>query len=202
MRVIVAACFVAAPPVRVQAQSAAPWVTSGGIHYSPADVRFMQGMIPHHAQALVMAAMSPTHGASPQLALLSRKIMRSQQDEIDLMSTWLQDRGEKVPDPRDPHAGMDMSMPGHMMLMPGMLTTEQLAQLDSARDTEFDTLFLTFMIRHHEGAIGMVKTLFDTAGGGQEPEIFGYATGVDSDQRAEIARMQAMLFTITGSACP
>jgi uncharacterized protein (DUF305 family) len=164
-----------------------------------ADVRFMQGMIGHHAQAVVMATMAPTHGASPQVALFCRKILRSQADEIELMQGWLRDRGERVPDPNDPHAGMDMSMPGHEMLMPGMLTAEQLAELDRARGVEFDRLFLTDMIQHHQGALTMVAALFDSPGAGQTPEIFGFATGVDADQRAEIARMQAMLTTITGS---
>jgi uncharacterized protein (DUF305 family) len=167
--------------------------------HTAADVQFMQGMIGHHAQAVVMAAMAPSHGASTQVALFCRKILRSQADEIELMQNWLGERGERVPDPKDPHAGMDMSMEGHAMLMPGMLTAEQLAQLDQARDTTFDRLFLTFMIQHHEGAITMVAKLFDTPGAGQTPEIFGYATGVDADQRAEIERMQAMLATITGS---
>jgi uncharacterized protein (DUF305 family) len=167
--------------------------------YTAADVRFMQGMIGHHAQAVVMATMAPTHGASAQVALFCRKILRSQADEIELMQGWLRDRGERVPDPKDPHAGMDMSMPGHEMLMPGMLTPEQLAELDRSRGAEFDRLFLTDMIQHHEGALTMVATLFDSPGAGQTPEIFGFATGVDADQRAEIARMQAMLTTITGS---
>jgi uncharacterized protein (DUF305 family) len=130
------------------------------------------------------------------------------------MQTWLRDRGEMVPDPDDPHSmhmmhmsmgdhakmdsTMHMDMSGHDMLMPGMLTPEQLAQLDRARGTEFDRLFLTDMIRHHEGALTMVKKLFDTPGAGQTPEIFGYATSVDNDQRAEIDRMQRMLTTITG----
>lgn len=173
--------------------------------HTQADVRFMQGMIGHHAQAIVMAAMAPTHGASPQLALFARKIAASQKDEIDLMQNWLADRGEKVPDPNDPHAMMhmdmqhdmkdmkDMDMSGDEMLMPGMLTKAQLADLDRARGTEFDRLFLTYMIRHHEGALTMVQTLFDTPRSGQGAEIFGYATGVDADQRAEIERMQKML---------
>jgi uncharacterized protein (DUF305 family) len=167
--------------------------------YTAADVRFMQGMIGHHAQAVVMATMAPTHGASPQVALFCRKILRSQADEIELMQGWLRDRGERVPDPADPHAGMDMSMPGHEMLMPGMLTAAQLAALDRSRGAEFDRLFLTDMIQHHQGALTMVAALFDSPGAGQTPEIFGFATGVDADQRAEIARMQAMLTTITGS---
>ena len=169
------------------------------LKYTAADVQFMQGMIGHHAQAVVMANMAPTHGASAQVALFCRKILRSQADEIELMQGWLRDRGERVPDPKDPHAGMDMSMPGHEMLMPGMLTAEQLAELDRAQGTEFDRLFLTDMIQHHQGALTMVATLFDSPGAGQTPEIFGFATGVDADQRAEIVRMQAMLATITGS---
>ena len=167
--------------------------------YTAADVQFMQGMIGHHAQAVVMATMAPTHGAGSQVALFCRKILSSQADEIELMQNWLRERGEKVPDPKDPHAGMDMRMPGHAMLMPGMLTDEQMKQLDQARDKEFDRLFLTFMIQHHEGAITMVAKLFDSPGAGQTPEIFGFATGVDADQRAEIGRMQSMLATITGS---
>jgi uncharacterized protein (DUF305 family) len=172
----------------------------GGPGYTPADVQFMQGMIAHHSQAVVMAAMAPTHGASPQVSLFCRKILLSQRDEIELMESWLKERGETVPDPTDPHAHMDMSMGDHAMHMPGMLTAEQLAQLDQARDTTFDRLFLTFMIQHHEGALTMVARLFDSPGAGQTPEIFGYATGVDADQRAEIARMQGMLTTITGRA--
>lgn len=172
----------------------------GASRYTAADVQFMQGMIGHHAQALVMANMAPTHGASPRVALFCRKVLRSQADEIDMMQTWLRDRGERVPDANDQHAGMDMSMPGHMMLMPGMLSAEQLAALDSARGVEFDRLFLVDMIQHHEGAITMVAKLFDSPGAGQTPEIFGYATGVDADQRAEIERMKGMLATITGGA--
>ena len=191
--------------------------------YTAADVQFMQGMIGHHAQAVVMAGMAPTHGVSPQIALFARKIARSQIDEIDLMQTWLLDRGQAVPDPKDPHSamhaammdssmkdmdmngmdmkgmgmkGMDMGAGGHTMLMPGMLSPAQMAQLDAARGTDFDRLFLTFMIQHHRGALTMVQTLFDTAGSGQGPEIFGYATGVDADQRAEIGRMQLMLAAI------
>ncbi|MDB4886461.1 MAG: hypothetical protein JWN79_1899 [Gemmatimonadetes bacterium] len=171
----------------------APAVPAAVGRHTAADTRFMQGMIGHHAQAMVMAAMAPSHGASPQVALFARKIFQSQRDEIELMQTWLRDHGERAPDASDPHAGMDMSMPGHMMLMPGMLTPEQLAQLDAARGVAFDRLFLTFMIQHHRGALTMVAELFAAPGSGQEPELFGYATGVDADQRAEIERMERML---------
>ena len=188
-----AGVFIAAPSV--SAQSGTPTVQSGPA-YTNADVQFMQGMIGHHAQAVVMAAMAPTHGASTKVALFCRKVDISQRDEIVLMQTWLRDRGQTVPDPlatngHDAMAGMDMG--DHAMLMPGMLTPEQLKQLDQARDTTFDRLFLTFMIQHHQGALTMVATLFDSPGAGQTPEIFGYATGVDADQRAEIERMEGML---------
>ena len=182
----------------VSAQSGTSKAQSGPA-YTAADVQFMQGMIGHHAQAVVMAAMAPTHGASAKVALFCRKVDISQRDEIVLMQTWLRDRGQAIPDPlastaHDAMAGMDMG--DHAMLMPGMLTPEQLKQLDQARDTTFDRLFLTFMIQHHQGALTMVATLFDSPGAGQTPEIFGYATGVDADQRAEIERMEGMLLPL------
>jgi uncharacterized protein (DUF305 family) len=197
VRTIVVATALFFGAMAARAQASAP--STSGLRHTTADAQFMQGMIGHHAQAVVMAEMAPSHGASPQVALFCRKILRSQADEIELMQAWLRDRGERVPDPKDPHAGMDMSMEGHAMLMPGMLTAEQLAELDGARGTMFDRLFLTFMIQHHQGAITMVAKLFDSPGAGQTPEIFGFATGVDADQRAEIARMEAMLTTIIGS---
>jgi uncharacterized protein (DUF305 family) len=210
-------CAAQTPPAQTAparaTQAPSPSARPARVGYTAADVEFMQGMIGHHAQAIVMAKWCPSHGASAQLRIFCDKVIRSQQDEIDLMQTWLRDRGEMVPDPNDPHSmhmmhmAMDSTMKmdstmtmdmSHEMLMPGMLTAAQLAQLDSARGTEFDRLFLTDMIRHHEGALVMVQKLFDTPGAGQTPEIFGYATGVDADQRAEIERMQRMLTTITG----
>ena len=160
-----------------------------GANYTAADVRFMQGMIHHHGQALKMAAMAPTHGAGPSVKLLCEKINVSQKDEIASMTTWLKERNQAVPDPNDPHP----------MMMPGMLTDAQLGALDQARDTTFDRLFLTDMIQHHEGAIKMVKDLFATPGAGQASEMFRFASDVDADQRGEIARMQAMLASPTHS---
>lgn len=178
-----------------------PAIAPSGKGHTAADVQFMRGMIVHHAQAIVMAAMAPSHGASAHVALFARKVMVSQRDEIELMQGWLEDHGAAMPDSSDTMARhamhKDMSTSDHATLMPGMLTTAQLAQLGQARDTTFDRLFLTFMIQHHEGALAMVARLFDTPGAGQTPEIFGFATGVDADQRAEIARMQGMLTTIT-----
>ena len=151
--------------------------------FSAADVSFMQGMIGHHAQALVMAEMAPTRGASASVLTLCKKIDISQRDEIAMMRQWLADRKQPVPD----------SAKAMAMMMPGMLTPAQLAQLAAARDTAFDRLFLTFMIQHHEGALTMVKTLFASPGGGQASEMFRYASDVTADQTAEIERMQQML---------
>jgi uncharacterized protein (DUF305 family) len=156
-----------------------------GADYTAADVAFMQGMIGHHAQALRMTAMATTHGANPSLSLLCKRITNSQQDEIATMRSWLQDRHQAVPDTANPHP----------MMMPGMLTADQLQQLDQARDATFDRLFLTFMIQHHTGALQMVQDLFATPGSGQASEVFRYASDVDADQRAEIDRMQQMLNT-------
>src|SRR5437870_13005622 len=123
--------------------------------YSAADVHFMAGMIVHHAQAVLIAGWAPTHGASPALRALCERIVVGQRDEIAIMQRWLEERHRAVPD-SDPRRH---TMPGmdHPMLMPGMLTPEQLAQLDTARGPEFDRLFLTFMIQHHRGALTMVR---------------------------------------------
>jgi len=167
----------------------------GAPAYTAADVQFMQGMIHHHAQALVMAAMAPTHGASARVRLLCEKITLSQRDEINMMRQWLAFRKQAVPDSAD-HRMMAM------MLMPGMLNAEQLRQLDASRDTAFDRLFLTDMIQHHTGALKMVADLIAVPPSGQESEIFRFITDVDADQRAEIAVMQQMLYNLQGSTAP
>jgi uncharacterized protein (DUF305 family) len=159
--------------------------------YTPADVHFMTGMIAHHAQAVLMAGWAPSHGASEALRALCERIVVGQGDEIVLMQRWLRDRHETVPDAGVSH----QMMPGmdHAVLMPGMLTSTQLAQLDSARGPEFDRLFLTFMIQHHLGAITMVNELFGSKGGGEEEIVFRFASDVYADQTTEIARMNRML---------
>ena len=155
----------------------------------------MQGMIAHHSQALDMCAMAPTHGAGEKVSLFCKKVIISQRDEIQLMQTWLRDRGEKVPDPNDKmaHDMPGMKMDADAMLMPGMLTAAQMKQLDAAHGAAWDSTFLTGMIQHHGGALSMVAALFAAPGAGQTPEVFGFATGIDADQRAEIERMQGML---------
>jgi len=161
--------------------------------YTAADVRFMQGMIAHHAQALAMTRLIPTRTTNPAIRLLAEKIDVSQKDEIASMRRWLEDRHEAVPD-TGTHAMADMpGMDAHHALMPGMLTPEQMARLAAAKGSAFDRLFLTGMIQHHEGALAMVATLHATPGSGQEPQVFGLATDIDADQRADIARMRAML---------
>jgi len=170
----------------------------GRAAYTRADVAFMQGMIAHHAQALVMAGLARTNGAGTAVRVLAERIDVSQRDEIAFMQRWLRERAEIVPPIADSHAGHTMPAGGaveHSAHMPGMLTADQLTQLAAARGAEFDRLFLTFMIRHHEGAIVMVRQLFASPGAGQEVNVFLFASEVEADQTTEIDRMRAMLST-------
>ena len=156
----------------------------------------MQGMIMHHAQAVEMTALIESHTQNKDVRLLGARISKSQSDEIKFMKRWLEARGETVSPPMPGMPSMDMSghdMSSHHKLMPGMLTPKQMDALRKAKGAEFDQLFLTGMIQHHDGALIMVKDLFDTAGAGQDAELFNFATDVDSGQRAEIRIMQTML---------
>lgn len=166
---------------------------SARMRFTEADVHFMTGMIAHHAQALVMAAMAPTHGASPAIRTLAARIYNAQEDEIATMQRWLRDRGQPVPEVHADGGHVVVHGAHHHMDMPGMLTPEQLETLDRARGPEFDRLFLTFMIEHHRGAVIMVRELFATDGAGQDAEIFRFASDVQVDQTTEIARMERML---------
>jgi uncharacterized protein (DUF305 family) len=156
------------------------------VQHTEADVRFMQGMIGHHQQAVEMTNLLKTRTASADMKKLALRIDVSQEDEINMMKRWLEVRGQEIP---SEHA---MHMHG-ATLMPGMLTAEEMEKLAAAKGVEFDRLFLEGMIKHHGGAISMVKDLFATPGAGQEAEIFAFASDVDSDQRMEIDRMGAML---------
>jgi uncharacterized protein (DUF305 family) len=164
-----------------------------------ADVAFMQGMIMHHSQAVEMTALIDSHTENTELRSLGARISSSQTDEINFMKRWLATRGEPTSMPMDDMQGMaGMDHSGHdmgdaMKLMPGMLTPEQMAALRKAKGAEFDRLFLTGMIQHHNGALIMVKDLFNTAGAGQDADIFNFATDADNTQRAEIKIMQTML---------
>jgi uncharacterized protein (DUF305 family) len=156
------------------------------VGYTEADVRFMQGMIGHHSQAVEMVALVPSRTSSEDMKRLALRIDLSQADEIAMMKRWLTDRGQKLPDPHAHHH------PGGMM--PGMLTAEEMARLAAASGPEFDRLFLTGMIKHHEGALTMVQDLYGAGGGaGQESDIYAFAADVDADQRMEIDRMRGML---------
>ena len=161
--------------------------------YTAYDVHFMTGMIHHHAQAVVIASWAPTHGASQSVRAMCERIVVGQRDEIVLMERWLRERHEPVPDTGG--GASHPMMPGmdHSTMMPGMLSAEQMAQLDRARGPEFDRLFLTFMIQHHQGAITMVDQLFGSAGGGEDEPVFRIASDVYADQTTEIDRMQKML---------
>jgi uncharacterized protein (DUF305 family) len=166
--------------------------------YSPADIAFMSGMIPHHAQAVIMAGWAPTHGASPALQLMCERMLISQRDEIAMMRTWLRDRGQVVPAANATHMTMEHDGMTHNMLMPGMLNEAEMAALDKARGKEFDRLFLVGMIKHHQGAINMVVELFASLGAAQDDQIYLFASDVQADQAAEIERMQIMLEALGG----
>ena len=171
---------------------ATPPVT-GQLPYTDADVNFMSGMIPHHAQAVIMAGWAPSHGARKDVAILCERIVVAQRDEIAMMQNWLRDRGLPVPDATSTRHKMMMDGMVHEMLMPGMLTDDEMAALDRAQGPEFDRLFLTGMIKHHQGAIDMVDTLFKSYGAAQDELVFKFASDVYADQSIEINRMNEML---------
>lgn len=186
IRLLAAALLVAlaaaAPAARAQSAPA----ERPAKRHTAADVRFMHGMIGHHAQALEMAALLPSRTANEDMKKLALRIEASQADEIKMMQEWLKSRGQEVPAEHAHHAH-------GATLMPGMLTSEEMTRLAASSGVEFDRLFLAFMIKHHEGALTMVQELFATPGAGQEPDIFAFASDVDADQRMEIDRMGAML---------
>ncbi|MGB1048568.1 MAG: DUF305 domain-containing protein [Rhodothermales bacterium] len=170
--------------------------------YTDAEVDFMTGMIGHHAQALIMSELAPTNGASSSIKTLSARIINAQMDEIATMQRWLENRGEPVPEVHIDGLDLMIHIPGqeHTMgqghehsMMPGMLTRAQLEELAVATGSEFDRLYLTYMIQHHEGAIVMVDKMFSTDGAGNDEQAFRLATDINVDQKTEIARMRKML---------
>jgi len=171
-------------PTRVITADAAADLSQ--VQHTAADVRFMQGMIGHHAQAIEMTALLSSRTVRDDMRKLALRIEVSQADEIKMMQRWLEARRQDVP---GPHA---LHMHG-ATLMPGMLTPDEMARLASATGDQFDRLFLEGMIKHHAGALTMVQDLLSTPGAGQESEIFAFASDVEADQRMEIDRMGAML---------
>jgi uncharacterized protein (DUF305 family) len=178
-----------APGEASKAVSPETSVRNAVLPHTAADTRFMQGMIGHHAQALEMAALVYANSQSEEMKLMAKRIEVSQLDEIDMMKEWLTSRGEKLPDEHAHHAG-------DHALMPGMLTQAEMKALAAAKGVEFDRLFLIGMIKHHQGALTMVRELFASPGAGQDAEIFAFASDVDADQSMEIDRMSAMLAAI------
>ncbi len=166
--------------------------------YTAADIHFMSGMIGHHAQAIIMAKMAPSHGAGPQVRVLADRIINAQNDEILTMQTWLADRLQPVPEAKAAPMKMMMNGMEHEMLMPGMLTDAQMKELDASRGPDFDRNFLTFMIQHHNGAVSMVKELYATYGSAQDELVFKFSSDVNVDQTTEIARMERMLASMRG----
>lgn len=164
--------------------------------FAPADVEFMQGMIPHHAQAVIMAGWAASHGARADVQRLCLRIMAAQSDEISMMRRWLRERKQDVPDSTSTKHVMKMNGMTHEMMMPGMLSDAEMAELDRARGPIFDRLFLNGMIRHHRGAISMVETLLSHGNAGHDETVFRFANDVVSDQSAEITVMFRMLETV------
>jgi uncharacterized protein (DUF305 family) len=181
----------------VSADISASLADSAKHPYIQADIDFMTGMIAHHAQAVLMAGWAPTHASSPGVKSLCERILVGQRDEIAWMQNWLRDRHLPVPSADASH---DM-MPGmeHMM-MPGMLTAEQLVQLSQASGEAWDRLFLTDMIRHHQGALTMVRDLVNTPGGARDDLVFKFVSDINADQTIEIQRMNGMLTALAAGA--
>ncbi len=182
--------------------------------YTKADIDFMSGMIHHHAQAITISRWAPSHGADAAVQRLTARIINAQTDEIKLMQSWLEERRQVVPQV-DSTGNVTMgpgshAMPGHNMsampgmsmagmampMMPGMLSDAQMKELEAARGTEFDRLFLTYMIQHHRGAVAMVKTLYENAGAAQDETVFKFANDVEVDQSTEIKRMFTMMLEL------
>lgn len=210
MKLIIASVFISFSALVVSAQQPVivqpgapgqqtkilPANTTGKLpQLSPKDVEFMQGMIHHHAQAVEMTALIEERTQNKDVRKIGAKISQSQTDEINFMKRWLTLRGEKLEMQMKEMSGMSgmnhSSQGGHSM--PGMLTPKQMEKLKSAKGAEFDKLFLKGMIQHHEGALVMVKDLFETAGAGQDAELFNFASDVDTGQKGEIKIMQEML---------
>ena len=175
-----------APGQPTQVIAASRAVDLSKVRFTTADVEFMQGMIGHHAQAIEMTDLLKTRTSRPEMRLLAERIDISQADEIRMMQAWLMARGQIAPDQYAHHHDT--------MMMPGMLTLDQMQRLAAASGAEFDRLFLEGMIAHHGGALTMVAALMTQPGAAQESEIFGFVSDVESDQQAEIGRMSAMLW--------
>ena len=192
--VLTAALAATAPARPLAAQATADSVRRPAAN--PADVDFMSGMIAHHAQAIAMARLAPTHGASDALQRLAARTINAQQDEITIMQQWLRDHGQPAPQVDSMGTVGGGMAAHHHHAMPGMLSDAEMRQLDAARGPEFDRLFLTLMIKHHQGAVEMVKRLTDSQGAALDQTVFKVASDIHVDQMTEIRRMQKMLLDL------
>ncbi len=178
-------------------------IESSRTSFTKADVKFMTGMIAHHAQALIMSRLAPENGASPEIQRLAARIINAQKDEIESMQQWLRDRDQPVPDIEIEGLDLMIEINGEPYTMykkmRGVLSQQQIEDLASAKGSEFDKLFLKYMIEHHSGAVYMVENLFDTDGAAQDDQAFRLASDIQVDQRTEIDRMQQMLDQLTES---
>ena len=161
--------------------------------YTAADIHFMSGMIGHHAQAISMSRLAMARDASPEVRRLAERIINAQEDEIATMQQWLRDRRQRVPEAKAGPMRMMMNGMEHDMLMPGMLTDEEMAQLERETGVQFERRFLSAMMKHHRGAVSMVNELFGSYGAAQDEVVFKFASDVGVDQATEIARMEKML---------
>lgn len=193
---VTAGCSAGTP----RAAAPSPGVVAATPTADPGDVHFMVGMIHHHGQALAMVALIPDRSSNGQIRSLGERIRVSQTDEIRLMQQWLNDHGEEAPEPSPMGMRMDHGGMEHHMLMSGMLTPEQMGELEAARGVEFDRLFLRFMIQHHEGALDMVEELFASPGAANDTFIYKMASDTYADQGTEIDRMERMLEALAGQS--
>src|SRR6185503_2910640 len=165
----------------------------GRYPFTRADIDFVSGMISHHAQAIIMANLAPTHGASRSVSTLCARIINAQTDEIKIFQQWEKDRGLPITDAKPMPTKMLMNGVEMSMMMPGMLTEAQMKELEASQGVEFDRAFLTFMIQHHGGAITMVNTLMSSPGAAQDDAVYKFSSDIFADQSAEIDRMTGML---------
>lgn len=179
-------------------------IDSSRMSFTEADVKFMTGMIAHHAQALIMSRLAPENGAKPAVQRLAARIINAQKDEIASMQQWLRDRNQPVPKIEIEGLNLMVEIDGEPYTsyrnMHGVLSQKQIRELADAHGTEFDRFFLTYMIEHHAGAVHMVENLFSTDGAAQDEQAFRLASDIQVDQRTEINRMNLMLEELSESS--
>ena len=201
VRIVLAAALALAATLPAHAQAGRQLVAGtsdypGRYPITRADIDFVSGMITHHAQAIIMVGWAPSHGVSRSVGILCARIVNAQTDEIKIFQQWQKDRAQPITEAKPMPTKMMMNGVEMMMMMPGMLTDEQMKTLEASQGVDFDRNFLTFMIQHHGGAITMVNTLMGSAGAAQDDAVYKFSSDIFADQSAEIERMQGMLTTL------